>query len=274
MRTRGDEMLARDAVRALPEVRPDSEFRARLLRELASGSIPGGESAQVIPFEQDRRKRAARLVLLGAGLAAAATILIALGLERASRDRPWTIIGVTGQGTVFVNGERFSSESAQQRIVFDSPGKTLATEGEVVLDLQCADWLTLQVPPGTEIVLPAAPGRWLSRSSEGEIHQGELRLATGPSFHNTTLALRAPHAIVEISGTVLAVFAGADSTCVCVLEGSARMTTRDGRGENVPDGRRLTVFDDGRSPVAEDIFPMERMKLEMLRDRAIEKSPE
>ncbi len=91
------------------------------------------------------------------------------------------------------------------------------------------------------------------------------------------LEIAAPGTEIDILGTTFAVICSPCSTCVCVLDGIAQMTGKNGLPVSVSPGRRNTFFNDvDRPPLDEPIRGDERMKLEMLRDAALpelEKKP-
>ncbi len=247
------EEYAGDAVRTLRTPDPDREFRDRLRREFAGGTIRG-----TLPeAARGPGRPSARVVPIVFAFATAATILVAVALERSSRAHPWIEGGL-----------------ADDRARTHAAGERITTGPEEMRDLRCDNWATFQLAPSTRIELPSSPGRWLAKTSTGIVHAGELRVVTGPSFPGTTLRLVVPHAMIEVTGTTLAVIAGADSSCLCVLEGSARITGRSGDARSVLGGRRVTLYGDGRTPFEEGILPMERMKLEMLRDSSWDAPPE
>jgi ferric-dicitrate binding protein FerR (iron transport regulator) len=78
-----------------------------------------------------------------------------------------------------------------------------------------------------------------------------------------------PEAVVDVTGTVFAVFRNSEGSCVCVLEGTVRMQHDAGAAEVLPLRRRL-IPAQGEPPREEPIRAMERMKLEMLRDQVRE----
>ena len=240
----------RDALQDVNAPPPDPAFRARLKREFASGDVrPALPDASSTAGQRPR----GRIVSIAVTVAAAASILLAVALERRARARSWVETSEPGGGArVHTAGER------------------IATGPEETRDLRCGDWVVLQLAPSSEVELPGAPGRLLARTSTGAVWVGELRVVTGRAFAGTTLRLEAACGTVVVTGTTLAVIAGPDSTCLCVLEGRARIVARTGEATAVSEGRRATLFADGRRPVEEEIFPMERMKLEMLRDASRE----
>jgi hypothetical protein len=135
------------------------------------------------------------------------------------------------------------------------------------VDLLCPGRLALQATAGSEFTVPRSPGRWIARASECAVDQGEVRFATGPRFHRARLRIALPSARVEVVGTTLAVICDRDSSCACVLDGQVTMTDMAGTVATVHAGERRTVSRDKPAHV-EPIRPMERMKLQMLDDRA------
>jgi ferric-dicitrate binding protein FerR (iron transport regulator) len=99
---------------------------------------------------------------------------------------------------------------------------------------------------------------------------GEARFTTGPDYPGVKLRIEGPSAMVDVVGTTLAVIVDGEETCVCVLEGEAMMMHRmTGDMAKVPSGMRRVVDMSGNA-VEEEITPMERMKLDMLRSAASE----
>jgi hypothetical protein len=54
-------------------------------------------------------------------------------------------------------------------------------------------------------------------------------------------------------GTVISVYRGPGYTCVCVLEGTARVGEDEAHLEDVPEGHLKVMFDDGSDPIVEEI---------------------
>jgi ferric-dicitrate binding protein FerR (iron transport regulator) len=107
----------------------------------------------------------------------------------------------------------------------------------------------------------------------GGVTKGEVRFVTGPGFAGHRLDIHAPAARALVTGTTFAVITNADTTCVCVLDGTVTMEGVDGVREAVKAGTRRTVFRATGRAYAEEILPMERMKLQMLQDRVRGKTP-
>lgn len=244
-----DEVRARDAVRRLPPVPADPDFRARLRREFASG---GG-----------RGTGAARRWLL------AASVLAVLGGGWLfTRESHWTVVATSASGVVDVDGRRVAVGDRAALAPLLVPGARVATDGEAEIQVLGGDVVVLVITPGSVTTLPGIPGGWFSRALRGTLETGEVRGVTGPGFAGEHLVYDLPRARVGVTGTTFAVLANAEGSCVCVLEGEVTMADAGTTSVAVPSGRRRTVPPSGGAAVEEEIRPMERMKLEMLRDQA------
>lgn len=256
-----DERRVQEAIRDLPEPSPDSEFRSRLRGQFMAGEIPGtvpeAGPAKVVPLF-----RAAIGLLAAAALAGLFFTM--------NRGPEWVFVGAAGEGTISVGEVTFPIDQAAD--VFPSlPPGTVVRIGEGMLDLVSGNVVALQMAPGSELRVPSRPGRWIGRSIEGEVTSGEVRFVTGPDFPGRGLTIAAPGARIEVTGTTFAVICTPDSTCVCVLEGEVRMHDDDGESELVRAGMRRTIPVGSGAARDEEIFPMERSKLEMLRDQTAER---
>jgi hypothetical protein len=255
-----DERAAQERVRTLPPAAPGAEFRARLREEFVSGTIPERKSV---------RRRARTLPLAQVGIALAAAAVLAGFFLRVNRGPAWQFVGVSGDGRVHVGERAFPASEASSTLPnLLRSGASIRLEGEAQLDLLSPGTLAIQMAPGSNLTIPAPPGRWLGRSTTGGVAAGEVRFVTGPGFAGAHLTIEAPSARIHATGTTFAVISTRDSTCVCVLEGEVRMEGDDGSSEIVEAGMRRTVFAQRGEVLDEEIFPMERMKLEMLREQA------
>ena len=253
------ERAVQERLRALPDAAPDPAFRDRLRGEFVSGTIaeaPGDRKARILPFPPAVFALAAAAVLAGLFLVI-------------NRPSPWQLAGASGEGHVRVGDVRFPTSEAGVRLpALLRSGVSIHTEGEAQIDLMVDGTLAIQMAPGSQLTVPAAPGRWLGRSTAGRVESGEVRFVTGPRFAGSRLAIGAPLATVHVTGTTFAVISSSDSTCVCVLDGAVTLEEHDGSTRSVEAGMRRTVFSAAADPLDEEIYPMERMKLEMLRDQA------
>ncbi len=249
-----DERAAQDAIRSLPGVHPDADFRARLKHEFQTGAIRSA-----------RPGTRPRWMWVCAAAAAAALLIIALFTVNAGPR--WQIAQCTGEGVIEIRDQHAPAADARRLQGLLRAGARIRVSGGAQLDLICPGTMAFQVTSGSEVTLPPSPGRWFRRAVECEARAGEVRIVTGPVFHGARLRIAAPEAKIEVVGTTLAVIAGPDSTCLCVLEGVATMTGKDGLIAEIRGGERRTVFLAPRAPHAESILDMERMKLEMLREQ-------
>ena len=258
-----DEGRARDAVRSLGAPAADPAFRARLKRDFVAGRI-GEARVLTLPAPWYRRP-AFRLALVPATFAALAALAVA-SLSVTDRGPGWTLMMARGSGAVTVDGAPVSLASRADLTRAMHPGARLSVPENAELELMSAAGLVLQVTEGTELTLPATPGRWMNRQVTGAVDRGEIRVTTGSAFAGAHLRLRTPDAMVEVTGTTLAVICEPTGTCVCVHSGVVQVGARGGRMEMVPEGRRRYVFNDGRPPESAQIRPTEGVALGEFRD--------
>jgi ferric-dicitrate binding protein FerR (iron transport regulator) len=127
----------------------------------------------------------------------------------------------------------------------------------------------LQITPGTRLTVPDGLRRWLGRRAEFAVLGGEARVVTGPGFPGARLEISTTNAQVDVIGTTFAVIADADSTCVCVLEGTAQLSMGSAPAMPVPPMMRGTIRMPDGSTTMEPIRPMEERKLSDLRASAM-----
>jgi ferric-dicitrate binding protein FerR (iron transport regulator) len=257
------EARARERVRELPAPAADPAVRARLRRGFVAGTLaPSGIRA--VPADPGARTRRGptRLRWL-APLAAAAVLLVVLALNQ---PPAWRLAGVSGEGSVTIDGRRVAAvdHGALRRRL--RPGARIVTGDDVELTLRGGGAMTLVAIPRTEFELPALPRRWLDRTGRGRVLMGEIRGVTGAAFSGT-LNILTPEAHVQVTGTTFAVIRDSTGSCVCVLEGHVRIGPVGGELRAVGAERRRLIHRDG-TVHEEPIPPPERMKLGMLRDQA------
>jgi len=258
-----EEARAREAVRSLGVPAADPAFRARLQRDFVAGRI-GERRVLTLPVPWYRRP-ALRLALVPATFAALAALAVAV-LSVTDRGPGWTLMMARGDGSVTVDGAPVSLASRADLTRALHPGARVSVPANAELELMSAAGLVVQVTEGTELTLPATPGRWMNRHVTGRIHHGEIRVTTGSAFAGAHLQVRTPEATVEVTGTTLAVICEPTGTCVCVQSGVVKVGARGGRMEAVPEGRRRYVFNDGRPPESAEIRPTEGVALGEFRD--------
>jgi ferric-dicitrate binding protein FerR (iron transport regulator) len=259
-----EEKRASEAVRSLRSPPLDAAYRARLKREFASGALAGTGTRErsappPLPFW---RRPALAWVALPAAAAAALIVVGAL-----NRGPGWELVSSRGAGEAVVDGVPVPMARAADLARRLKPGVRLQlpTDGEIEIALR--GQLAIQVAPGTDVTLPASAGRWFGRSARANVAHGELRITTGAGFQGARLAVETPEAMVEVTGTTLAVICEPTGTCVCVLEGRVRVAgPAEGAGVMVPEGQRRYVFNDARPPETAGIRPNEHVSLQEFRE--------
>src|SRR5438132_1001356 len=99
-----DEQRARDAVRALPPVTADADYRARLREAFTRGDA--GTLPRIVPLP--RRRAAPAWVAVTAAAAAAVAVLFAV-----NRGPRWEVIGTNGTGVIDVDGHAVSATAPE-----------------------------------------------------------------------------------------------------------------------------------------------------------------
>ncbi|MGH7726899.1 MAG: FecR domain-containing protein [Candidatus Eiseniibacteriota bacterium] len=247
---------ARAAIRGLSSPAADPGFRERLGQQFAEGDLPLAE-----------QPRAARL---RPWLAAAAVVLgvFATFLLFTEHGPSWQVANRRAEGTVEVDGVVVPHSQLAERAL--RPGTRIRVLAAPDLELVLPGTVALQITPGTEMTLPGLPRSLGRRGVVSEFVSGEARVTSGAGFAGARFRFRTPEAHVEVTGTTLAVIRDSVATCVCVFEGTVRMGLSPDALTPVAAGSRRSIYRDGRPPFTEEIRPMERMKLDMLRDRGVE----
>jgi hypothetical protein len=244
------ERRIKEAIRSTGDVRADTAFRERLKREFINGTIP----EPALPQEEPR---AHRLHLWWWVLvpAAAVVLLFALLLPRPTPSPAWAVQAVHGEGKVEIDGQILALDEPVPVARALGSGGQVRLVDEVSLDLLLDDRLLLQLDEGADVTLPVPPERGTRDTLISEVHHGELRIKTGPGFHGTELHILTTEGRTEIAGTIVSVYKGDGFTCVCVLEGTARIGADEARLEEIPQGMRKVMFSDGRPPMVTEIQP-------------------
>ncbi len=247
----------RDAIAHLPDERPDPDFKSRMKAQfLAASAVP----VPVRPSSAHRLWRVAAAALL---LGGATTGYVA------NRPQPWQVAALEVGGRVQVDGvDVAGSEGELARRLVD--GVTLRSPHDAELTLQLPGELALVLARDTEIELIERPARWWGRRGTIRMIAGEVRITSGPRFGGATLEVTSREATVRVVGTTLAVRREQETTCVCVLEGEVEIVSAAGSSARVRPGWRRFESSVEAQRREEAILPMERMKLEMLRDQSRE----
>jgi ferric-dicitrate binding protein FerR (iron transport regulator) len=240
------ERWTRDAIRSTGDVCADEAFRERLKREFKSGTI----SEPTVQAQETESRGFPRWTWLLVP-AAAAVVIIAVLLPSAAPT--WSVASVHGEGQVEIDGQLLSTgdHDLVARALLDG-GRVRVPEG-VFLDLRLDDRLILSLDHGADVTLPAPAKRGAEQPLISEIRDGELRIKTGPGFPGTTMRFLTSEGLTEIVGTIISVYKGDGYTCICVLEGTARVGTDEASLEDVPPGMLKIMFGDEMEPMVTDI---------------------
>ncbi len=240
----------------------------------APGSTPGAfesplhESSGAFGSDSSRRRepssrgRNLRLFLFPA-MAAAAALFLFLFRPPTSEFQ----VRGEGGGTVAIGGLTFPVTDTDAYRDLLVPGAMFHVEGDMatVLEFEVGDRYKLVATPGVEMTVPATIGK---SGSDLEITNGEIRVTSMEGLAQAPLSIDAPGSRIDVMGTTLAVICSPDSVCVCLLDGNAMMTDRDGSPMQLEPGMRRIRFNDNDDPdMIEPIRGDERMKLEALRSR-------
>ena len=255
-----EQARARDAVRQ-PEAPPaDAAFRARLKHDFTSGRIAAGAGARRVRSGPTPSGHLGRVAL---PLAAAAALL-AVGVL--NRGPAFTLGAARGDGIVVVDGVPVPMSHREELARRMRAGARVRVPDGAELEIASPGHAAIQLTGGTDVALPASPGRWFGRSARLEVRAGELRITTGPRFHGARLEIETPEAAVTVTGTTLAVICEPAGTCVCVLDGRVAVGRKGENGAMIDAGHLRYVFNDSRPPASDAMRPTERVKLAMFRD--------
>lgn len=252
------ERAAREALGALPSVRPDTAYRQRVSFAFVSGSLKSTVR---------RRPFLARMELWTTIAAAAALVVVAFALNRGP---DWRVIEARGAGTVVVDGKAIAIQGADlSRAIRRGAHVTLANGA--ALDVVAPGMLAVNISGGSDMVLPEAPNRWWSRASHGRVNVGNAFISTGGAFHGATLEMATPEAVARVTGTSLAVLRDREAgTCVCVMEGLVVVTYQEGdeapESKSVPAGKRCICPLEGEAEIG-PILPSSEHALHRLNEK-------
>ena len=259
-----EERDAATAVRGLRMRGVAPAFRDRLQTEFVTGSISSG-------LDRSRMRQVPRVPRFPMrwaqplALAAAATLIAvtAIGLNRGPA---WQVKGVSGSGIVVVGNLPIPLNHSEQLAAALQPGARVRVPPGATLEVMAPGQLAIVLMAGTDVVIPATPGRWFGRGVSAALASGQLRITTGPRFKGARLAIHTPEAEVAVTGTTLAVICEPHGTCICVLEGRVDVGAGGGKMSVVDEGHRRFVFNDGRGPEVDEMRPTERERLGEFRD--------
>ena len=165
----------------------------------------------------------------------------------------WSVLSVRGSGTVLVDGQPVAAQDSNRLNQLVRSGARCVVPDGVEIDLILGDLMVLGVVRDSEVTIPAPPAGGESLLV-ATVERGELLVKTGPGFPGRTLHLVTTEGLTELVGTTVAVNKGEGFTCVCVLEGQARIGKDPAHFDEVPAGMRKVMFAGEKDPV---IIPIE-----------------
>ncbi|MEN8007153.1 MAG: hypothetical protein ABFS42_09060 [Candidatus Krumholzibacteriota bacterium] len=247
-----EERRLQEAIRGLGEVRPDDAFAERLRREFISGDIDAqtedGSSDNIVPLDRGGNRRR----LWGAAVPVLAAIFAFLLLS--GGDPTWTLKSVTGTGTIQVDGKPVDAAEFDRLEDLVAPGARFVVPATAEMELILGEIMVFGIIRDSDVTIPADPGQD-NQTFTSTVTHGELLVKTGPAFAGENLLILTSEGRIELTGTTIAVNKGDGFTCVCVLEGTARIGKDIADLEEVAAGFRKVMFADGSPSIIVDIEP-------------------
>lgn len=236
-----EERRLQEAIRGLAEVRADDGFSERLRGQFISGNF-----GEVVPLE----KKSNRRLVWGAAISSMAAILAFLLLF--GGDPSWTLHSVTGTGSIVVNGQSVDASDFEGLKELVKPGARFVVPTTAELELRLGKVMVFGIIRDSDVTIPAKPEGDETRFT-ATVTVGELLVKTGPAFPGEELLILTSEGRIELTGTTIAVNKGDGFTCVCVLEGTARIGKDVADLEEVAAGYRKVMFADGSPSIIVDI---------------------
>jgi ferric-dicitrate binding protein FerR (iron transport regulator) len=247
-----EELRLQKAIRGLGEVRADVAFRERLRGQFIAGDLDDDSRADspdnVVTWDRGGNRRR----LWGAAIPVLAAILAFVFLTGGNPD--WTLQSVTGTGTIQVDGSRVEATDPEGLASLIRPGARFVVPGTAELELLLGDIMVFGIIRDADVTIPADPDSG-PKVYTARVAQGELLVKTGPAFAGKQLLILTSEGRIELTGTTLAVTKGDGFTCVCVLEGTAKIGKDVAALEEVGAGYRKVMFADGSPAIIVDIEP-------------------
>jgi ferric-dicitrate binding protein FerR (iron transport regulator) len=237
---RPDEATVSTWVGALPRVEADGDVRARLRSAFVSGQIEAdAKDAEAMPQPARSRARPRLWRWFVPALAAAAAVwVISVTIDR---GLPLEVAEVSGSGFVTVDGREVDAGDRAALAPAITPGAEVTIPEGVTLDLMVDDSAMFELVAGTHMTIPREWGVWHKDAAACSLFTGEVRIKTGERFVGSELNVFTPEGMVVVTGTLLSVQRGTMGTCVCVLEGTARVGVDAEDLEDVTPGLRKVM---------------------------------
>ena len=247
-----EELRLQQAIRGLGDVSPEEAFRERLRAQFISGEIDAQDEAEpvdnVVPMP-DRGNRRRWVAVAIPVMAAIFAFLIFSG-----GDPSWTLKSVTGTGSIQVNGQAVDAADFAQLENLVEAGARFVLPETAELELVLGEVMVFGIIRDSDVTIPAELGD-LDTIYTATVDHGELLVKTGPAFAGEDLLILTSEGRIELTGTTIAVNKGDGFTCVCVLEGTAKIGKDIADLEEVSAGYRKVMFGDGSPSIIVDIEP-------------------
>ena len=250
-----DEESVSKWVGELPGAEARGEFRDSLRSAFVSGEIDtASHEADAAPRAPLPKAKPSWLRWLAPDVATAVVaVFLVVNVDRAPELQ---IVAVAGTGIATVDSQEVDlSDRAALAGVVRSGAEIELPEG-ATLDVTLGG-AVYEVTAGTHLTLPNGPGRWFENAVSCSLYVGELRLKTGTRFAGSELRVFTPEGMVVVTGTLLSVQCDDGGTCVCVLEGVARVGVDEEDLEAVEPGFRKVMLRDGTIKII-PVKPMHR----------------
>ena len=244
-----EEERLQETIRSLGEVPADDAFRERLRRDFMTGQIDDSPAPDnVVPLDRGGNRR--RLWLAGVPvLAAVLAYLLLFGGEPT-----WELKSVTGTGTIVIDGQEVDAAAIDRVASLVTPGARFVVPATAELELILGEVMVLGIIRDSDVTIPDEVGGQ-ETTYTSTVTGGELLVKTGPAFPGEHLLILTSEGRIELTGTTIAVNKGDGFTCVCVLEGTARIGKDTADPEEVSAGYRKVMFADGSPSIIVDIEP-------------------
>jgi ferric-dicitrate binding protein FerR (iron transport regulator) len=233
-------------------VRPDDAFRERLRAEFISGDIDLQDDAptkdNVIPLDRGGNRRRLFVAAIPV-LAAVLGFFLFVG-----GDPGWELKSVTGTGSIEVDGQSVDAAYFDQLADLIKPEARIVVPATAELELVLGEVMVFGIIRDSDVKIPAGPGE-KGTTYTATVSHGELLVKTGPAFPGEHLLILTSEGRIELTGTTIAVNKGDGFTCVCVLEGTAKIGKDTADLEEVSAGFRKVMLSDGRPSMIVDIEP-------------------
>jgi len=188
------------------------------------------------------------------GLAAAAILAVTFLLPEPERWSARLDGRLTFDGTEYSPGDEARLTAALER---SGTLETHVARGR----LEFGDALALELLPGCSLSIPPLPVLDGVEPLEFELARGETYLRTSAAYPGNPIVVRTTLADVALHGTTVGVLVDEQGTCVCVADGTARVTSALLPGGYRDLGPRFTLrvfHDPGMGPKLEPFPPEDR----------------